>query len=415
MPRKRLSHATLFGLLVIAGAASVGTPSAGAPKESIIYNFDGADGSAPYSGVIADATGTLYGVTIGGHVNGNAFSLTPSHKGYTFTNLYDFCSQANCTDGDRPAGLIRDKKGNLYGFAFAGGNVNGCGGYGCGVVYELKPGKSGYKETVLYTFTGGADGGNPISVPVMQKDGTILGVANDGGDCQNCGTVFSLTPNGSGYTETTLFQFNGGSTGALPSGIVVDKNGTIFGTTSFGGSYDGGIIFALTQNNGTYTETILHEFEGGSDGAEPDSAPVIDEKSGAILGTAESGTTSYCGVVWMLTPKGSGYTETTLYNFQGNGDGCAPEGPVLISGKSIYGTTLDGPDKRGPGSVFELKRQGSRYALKVLHNFTGPPNDGSLPYTAPLILSGGALFGTTYAGGNGCSGYGCGTVFRVVP
>src|SRR5262249_36770042 len=152
--------------------------------ETVLHSFGGGtDGAGSDSGVIADANGTLYGTTVFGGTssNGDVFALTPDRAGYTEKVLYTFTSRAG---GFRPAGgRVADRSGNLYGTTLVGGTAGG------GVVFKLKPARSGYKESVLYNFTGGSDGGNPVGSLVRRKDGTLIGVTTAGGTCSLCGTV----------------------------------------------------------------------------------------------------------------------------------------------------------------------------------------------------------------------------------
>jgi len=164
------------------------TPSG---KETVLHSFAGGrDGDFPYAGPVFDKKGNLYGTTGSGGANGKGivFKVTPSGKE---TVLYSFCSRSGCTDGNGPpAGLVFDKKGNLYGTTEYGGDSS-CGApYGCGVVFEVTP--SG-KETVLYRFTGDSDGWNPLAGLVFDKKGSLYGTTYNGGTT-NHGTVFKLTP-----------------------------------------------------------------------------------------------------------------------------------------------------------------------------------------------------------------------------
>ena len=380
MCRSQILHSAVTACLAIATlfvAQRVQAASAPTPQINILYSFGG-PGGAPETGVIADAGGTLYGTAVGGGPAGwgSVFALTPGQQGYTEKDLYDFCKDKTCSDGARPlGGLTLGKDGSLYGVAAIGGK-GGCGGSGCGLVFRLKPGKSGYKEIVLYKFTGGADGGMPFWTPVLQHDGTIVGVTTFGSLCQLCGTVFALTPSKSGYTETTLHSFAGGNDGIIPNGVTEDKTGKIYGTTNYGGGGSGcggegcGILYTLVPGNGTYTENIFHVFEGGSDGSNPSSAPTIEEKSGAIFGTAPYGGSRDFGVVYQFAPSNGGYTESILYDFLGS-EGFGPWGPVLVgTGPSAYrsGQPRCGlrPERRGSVAVRSAKPGPSRHGRRAV-------------------------------------------------
>jgi uncharacterized repeat protein (TIGR03803 family) len=391
-------------------------------QETVLYSFGGgADGAGSGSGVIADASGTLYGTTVfgGPASNGDIFALTPGQTGWTEKVLYTF---SGGSDGARPlGGLVADVKGNLYGTTFGGGDA------GVGVVFKLKPTRSGYKESVLYTFSGRSDGGSPVGNLVRRKNGTLIGVATEGGACDLCGTVFALTPSGSGYVESTLYSFVGAGDGYLPeAGITADKQGSIYGTTQWGGGGGGcggggcGTVFKLVYSNGTYTENTLHVFHGGGDGANPAGALTVDSKTGIVFGTTQyGGANGANGIVFTLTPAGGAYNETILHSFDGFDDGFGPMGQLLLHQKRLYGTTTGG----GPtnyGTIYELKPSQTGYAFKSLYNFAGPPDGSDPEFTSLIMDANGALYGTTRSGGSKtqqCGGIGptdgCGTVFEL--
>ncbi|HTT84608.1 MAG TPA: choice-of-anchor tandem repeat GloVer-containing protein [Rhizomicrobium sp.] len=278
------------------------------------------------------------------------------------------------------------------------------------------------KERVLYSFSGGDICCIPSGL-IRDHDGNLYGTTFDGGN-DGQGTVFRLAPDG---TYTTLYAFAGGSDGANPgSGLARDRSGNLYGVTSdSGGGYDVcelgcGTIFKVAPDG---TETVLHTFTG-SDGADAgnDNAPILD-KHGNLYGTTFGGGNFYpncpsvygCGVVYELTPAG---TLTVLHAFDG-ADGQGPAGP-LIADKSgnLYGVTVDGGDSSSClgiacGTVFELTSGGS---FTVLHSFQN--DDGASP-TGPLVLDeSGKLLGTTVGGGDlkcGTELEGCGVLFRLTP
>jgi uncharacterized repeat protein (TIGR03803 family) len=191
--------------------------------------------------------GNLYGTTISGGASGTGvvFKLSPAG---TETVLYDFTGGA---DGAFPqGGLIRDAAGNLYGTTRSGGDTSACASQGCGVVFELircRSAPSGYDFRVLYTFTGGADGGNSQAGLVLDAGGNLYGTTAGGGSsaCSGgCGVVFKLSPIG---TETVLHSFTGGADGGIPAaGLTQDSAGNLYGTTFLGGASGNGVVFKLT-------------------------------------------------------------------------------------------------------------------------------------------------------------------------
>jgi len=268
------------------------------------------------------------------------------------------------SDGDELwASPILDKAGNLYGTTSEGGGGTNClGSSGCGTVFELAPDGT---ETVLHAFQGGTDGAFPVASLLIDKDGNLYGTTEEGGSdgCNSygCGIVFKVAPDG---TETVLYAFQGGIDGAEPeSGLIVDKAGDFYGTTAGGGGYgcdEGGCgtVFELTPSS---AESVLYRFEGPSvDGAFPNG--MIEDTSGNFFGTTEAGgnlctkgSNLGCGTIFELTSNG---TETMLYSFSSRG--IFPEGVIEDEKGNLYGVTSQG-GRRCPGglhcgTVFELKR-----------------------------------------------------------
>jgi uncharacterized repeat protein (TIGR03803 family) len=281
-------------------------------KGTVLYKFEGfpSDGYFPETVLVEDAAGDLYGVTNeGGTANfGTVFKLEASGKE---TILHNFSGPPDGGgDGASPsAGLIRDAVGNLYGV------TGGGGAYGAGTVFELD---TDGEETLLYSFTGGSDGGGPDSVLIFDPNGNLYGTTKGGGSsyvCDGgCGTVFELSPDNGGWTETALYSFCSLSECAdgeepLAGPLVRDSSGNLYGTTIFGGAYRNcngdacGVVFKLDPSG---KETVLHSFTGGADGAFP-YAGLTRDSSGNLYGTAWQGGakcfTSYtCGVVFKITP-----------------------------------------------------------------------------------------------------------------
>ncbi|MFL6691273.1 MAG: choice-of-anchor tandem repeat GloVer-containing protein [Alphaproteobacteria bacterium] len=254
---------------------------------TILYAFGcGADGFTPSGGVVMDQAGDLFGAAYGGgSINeGNVFKLTPDGVESVF---HSFVGHGD--DGAYPvAGLIMDKKGNLFGTTYGGGAAD------LGTVFKIKPDGT---ETVLYSFKGGSDGASPFASLAADTSGNLYGTTWGGGGAgcngNGCGTVFKVTRGG---TETVLHSFAGGSDGFGPyGGVVVDKDGNVYGSTSYGGgsgcSGNGcGIIFKLTPDG---TKSDLHVFSG-DDGARP-SANLIADKKYNLYGSTFDGGGSGCG------------------------------------------------------------------------------------------------------------------------
>ena len=296
-----------------------------AGHEKRLYAFMGlADGGTPsYAGVI-DSAGNLYGTTSQGGQgvpgSGVVYKLDPAGQE---TVLYTFTGGS---DGANPSfGVVRDSAGNLYGTTGGGGDC-------CGVVFKIDPFG---QYTVLYTFTGGADGGYPGGGVIRDSAGNLYGTTENGGDLSctaffspGCGVVFKVDPSGQ---ETVLYSFTGGADGGFPfvAGVIRDPAGNLYGTTFAGGGSgcndsggfgtDGcGVVYKLDTSG---QETVLHTFTGGSDGGNPFPGLVRD-RAGNLYGTTGGGgdlsCTFYpyapgCGVVFKVDPSGQ---ETVLYSFR---------------------------------------------------------------------------------------------------
>ncbi|HTT84224.1 MAG TPA: choice-of-anchor tandem repeat GloVer-containing protein [Rhizomicrobium sp.] len=389
--------------------------------DTVLYTFTGApnDGVSPIGSLIRDEAGNFYGATSHGGTTacsdsggcGTVFKLVPPvppNTAWTDVILYNFCSQTNCADGAWPyAGVIADKKGNLYGTTLSGGTgaYEGCGAYGCGTVFKLAPDGT---ETVLHSFAGGSDGAVPIAGLIADKAGNLYGTTDEGG-CGSCeygaGTVFKIAPNG---TETVLLSFNGSDGNSPRAGLIMDSAGNLYGTTWAGGANEGGDVFELAPDG---TETVLYNFcsqPNCSDGDGP-YAGLLRDSQGNLYGTTSIGgangsCSNGCGTVFKLAPDG---TETVLYNFcqqQNCADGADPSAALIADNAgNLYSTTL-----YSNGTVFKLAPNGSE---TVLHSFAGR-SDGASPFGS-LIMYKGNLYGTTVQGGDsGCEG-GCGTIFEI--
>ena len=426
---------------------ALGTADAQVVKgaEKVIYAFrNNGDGAQPYAGLISDAKGNLYGTSAGYygsgtqciHGCGTVFEMMPPAQpgdSWVFTTLYTFTGTNG--DGTAPASpLVFDRSGNLYGTTSSGGT--GPCYLGCGTVFELSPDAGGgWAETVLYSFQGGTDGQNPEGALIFGSNGSVYGATVVGGESNcSCGTVFQLLAPmqpGGAWTENVLYRFNSFSSGFWPEGgVVSDKTGALYGTTNEGGQSgcsDGcGVAFKLTpprKKGGAWTEDVLYQFTGGSDGGQP-YAGVIFDHAGNLYGATFIGNLYSYGAVFKLSPprdQNGAWAETTLYTCGGTGP-LYPMGGVILDGRGdLYGTTAYG-GKLGLGDAFELKppaRKGGNWVETELHQFKGG-KDGRWPFAGLMFGQDGVLYGTTLGGGGGkCSNgehdFDCGTVFRIEP
>jgi len=346
-------------------------------------------------------------------------------------------------DGNYPGNRLLPLAGALYGATAYGGAACSELSTGCGAVFEALPSSHGNAQKIIYRFKGlPGDGAEPGSgILVADSHGAIYGTTIGGGNgpCNyfgllGCGVVYKLTPTSTGYTESVIYNFQGGSDdGANPVyGVILDSAGNLYGTTSAGGSKKCpgggcGVVYKLTLTPSGYVETVLHKFIG-SDGTYPDSAPILDA-AGNLYGTTFDGGTGNCptygggcGAVYELSPNGRRYDERTLYNFQGGADGVQVQSGLWADSKGdLFGMTTFGGTgpcayaglPTGCGTIFELTRTGTAYTESVLYSFKG--TDGSLPTGNLYPGPDGKLYGTTPFGGSGaCSEggvAGCGTVF----
>jgi uncharacterized repeat protein (TIGR03803 family) len=297
--------------------------------------------------------------------------------------------------------------------------------------------------SILHTFSeSGESAIFPSGTLWIKSNGNIFGtttVYSVTGSACGCGAVYKLTyPT---YAESVVYFFNGGSDGYLPeTGVIGTSGGTLYGTTYGGGKQGGvcapygcGTVFSLTPSGGGFTESVVYKFKGGSDGQFPLAGLVLGA-DGNLYGTTSYGGTGSCGsigigcgTVFKLTPSG---TETVLYSFQGahggTHDGYLPTGSLITdSNGDLFGTTAFGGDNCGTltcGTAFEMIKSGASYSEQIIYRFLGASsNDGATPEASLVSDSSGALYGTTWAGGTStCSGggnqpSGCGTIFKLTP
>jgi len=310
----------------------------------------------------------------------------PAHA-QKFTDLYNFTGGS---DGGGPyGGVIRDKTGTLYGTTRAGGDSND------GTVWKLSKGT----ETVLHSFSG-SDGSAPFATLATDASGNLYGTASTGGS-SGYGTVFKLSSSGK---FSTLYTFTGSSDGANPySGLILDKNGNLYGTTAAGGTSGVGTVFKV--NIKSKKETVLHSFAGGSDGAYPYYGNLLLDSKGNLYGNATIGGSSNDGVVWEITAKGK---EIILHSFTGGSDGADPfEHSLAMDTKgNLYGTTEEG-GANSLGIVFMVNIKSKKET--VLYTFTGG-SDGGEPSAGLVRASNGTLYGTTQVGGANSAG----VVFQLI-
>jgi uncharacterized repeat protein (TIGR03803 family) len=330
--------------------------------------------------------------------------LAQQAQAQTYTVLYTFTGG---TDGGQPyAGVIRDRTGNLYGTTFAAGDVTACGAFiGCGVVYKLDP--SG-NETVIHTFEGNSDGREPEwGNLLVDRAGNLWDTTVYGGEGSlGLGVVYKISKTGE---ETIVHRFAGGpDDGEEPqAGLIQDADGTFYGTTAAGGSGpfgDCGTVYHLSKSG----LSILHSFIG-TDGCQPTGGLVMDA-AGNMYGTTTTGGDAGAGTVFKITKTG---TVTTLHSFTGQPDGAMPLATLTLDKTgNIYGTTPGGGDPacttadQGCGIVFEIDTNGKEH---ILHSFLH--SDGGLPYAGVVLDKAGNIYGST----TGFAKYNWGSLYKLDP
>jgi uncharacterized repeat protein (TIGR03803 family) len=328
-----------------------------------------------------------------------------SAQAQTETVLYNFTGGGD--GGDSRSRLTSDGKGNFYGTT----NYGGLSG-SWGTVFELSPnGSGGWTETVIYSFKGGAHGSHPLfSGVIFDRAGNLYGTTYDGGggcDPNGCGTVFKLTPKGSKWTQTVLYSFAGGvNDGFNPSaGLVMDAAGNLYGTTYSGGSAGGGIVFELSRSGAKWKEQVLYASANGPFYFFGMGGLAIDA-AGNIYGN------NYDSVFELSSNGNGGWDLDVLHTFTGHTcQNCALGTPTFDQAGNLYGTTV----MEGPwGAVYKLSPgKNGKWKEKIIHTFDGyfDDRDGTADGGGLLIDAAGNIYGVTTLGGTGDSQ---GTVFELV-
>jgi uncharacterized repeat protein (TIGR03803 family) len=341
----RDSEGNFYGTTYAGGPYNYGTVFKvdAAGNETVLHGFGQAhDGRAPYSGLVLDPTGHLFGTTYGGGIRdrkcrngcGIVFEIYPNGDEKI---LHGFGGVKG--DGSLPIGsLIRDAAGNFYGTTQMGGT------YGYGTVFKID---GAGMETVLYSFGDAPDGAYPAAGVIEDSAGNFYGTTSGGG-ANSLGTVFKLDPSGH---ETVLHNFAGGSDGSAPmAGLVRDPSGNLYGTTYLGG-YGEGTVFEVDTNG---NETILQDFGENNSGAYAESTLVRDSQGNLYGSTIQGGANvngTEGGTVFKVSSQGA---FSVLYSFAGEPNGAGPEGPLMIdSAGTLYGTTASGGTTNN-GTVFQL-------------------------------------------------------------
>jgi hypothetical protein len=398
--------------------ACVTTSSAAEYKK--LYKFKGfkrEDGSSPNGGLLLDAAGNLYGTTYNGgkYKRGTAFKLTHQPDGnWKETILLHFSGK----HGAYPNGeLILDQVGNLY------GTTKSSGRFGSGVAFRLSPNPDGsWSEKILHNFDFTGTGGiTPVGGLIFDSAGNLYGATSEGGPGDSHGVAYRLSPNPDGsWTETVIhgFLFNGGAGEYWPSSsLVFDSASNLYGTLFYGGVYAGAVYKLAPNPDGSWTETILHDFQAKRDGCFP-VGRLSFSPAGKLYGVTEGacGTDGY-GSVFELAPNPDGsWSEQLIHRFHGQPGPVKPNSIGIDSRGNLYGTTTYGGggdcfSGAECGTVFKLvPNPDGTWHMSMAHRFNG--SDGAAPSGPVIFDAAGNLYGPASAGG---SKTGVGVVFKIKP
>ena len=394
----------LIGLFLLCFCAVVLQAS----TTEIIYSFAGdEDGEYTDTDVAIDAAGNLFGSSVlgGDFGGGTVWQLSPVGGSWVHTVLYSFTGGA---DGGEPyKGVTLDAAGNVYGTAVTGGSGS-CEG-GCGVTYKLTKSGTTWTYNVIHAFTGGADGSGPGARVTVNTNGDVYGMTPTGG-ANGLGTIYALhpKPNGSWATKV-IHTFTGGADGSTGSaGKMILRGGHLYGAATTGGVNGAGTIFEMTPTQtGEWDFKTIYSFKGEPDGVFPYGGLLFDG-GGNIYGTTYYGGANDVGAVYRLSPDGVGeWNERLLYSFGTGSDGNSSiSNLVFDSSGNLYGTTSEGGS--GSGTIFKLAR--GTLLESIPHSFQGPP-DGAFPYAGMVAGGNGTFFGATTHGGTD----GEGAVYKFTP
>lgn len=380
----------------------------------VIHDFSGqGDGLGP-NGVVMNAGGSLFGATQP-WTGGTIYKLWQAGSDWILNTLFAFPSDGS---GNDPEGVIIGLHGILYGAYY--GRVPICDpGQFCGSVFSVRPAPTacrssscGWVENTLYNFTAPTDAWWGRSL-VTDRAGNLYGVSEYGGASQQ-GAVFELTPAGTAWIETILYNFTGGSDGGGPTTLLLGNDGNLYGMGERGGANAGGVVFRLSPSGGGWSESVLYDLPYATYGTSPHS--LIQDSAGNLLGEYEFlyqvGNGQWIGVVFMLAPSGGNWIYTQLR--QGDeqlGINDTFANLTFDAAQNLWGTgggTTGCSGSVSLGYIFELARNGGtwQYSTPVYWDNTEFSSDGALAMDAQ-----GNLYGTTYD----CGSHGGGTVWEFTP
>jgi uncharacterized repeat protein (TIGR03803 family) len=401
-----------FAQILFYAVIMVVAQSTQAQTYTVLHTFTGGpDGGFPYAGLTKDQTGTLYGTACeGGTGFGVVYSIVDGAAGTTFTVIHTFHE----SDGSCPVNkVIFGPDGALYGTTRYGGELSSRGYPGWGTIFRLQPPPPScsrtnceWSEAVLYRFQGHSDGGNPEGDLIFDQAGNIYGTATQGG-MSGRGAVFQLHPSNGGWAENVLYSFTGGFDGGSPgSGVILDEAGNLYGTTLSGGPFQQGVVFDLSPDGSGWTEQVLHGFQGTNDGAQPGGG-LIPGPTGNLYGATTSGGAENVGVTYELVRSNGSWEYQILHSFTfSQPPGGGPEDTLFRDGAgNLYGSATFNPS--GQGSIFKLAS--GTWTETELHVFDSC-SEGCEPTGSVILDDHGNIYGTTLTG----SGV-VGSVWKITP
>jgi len=391
----------------------------------VLHNFTAREGG-PHGGdgVAIDQAGNLYGTTGGGNYgSGFAFKLA-RWVGWVLDPLYSFAGGYN--GGSPPSGVIVGPKGSLYGGA--SGGIQNCGSDGseyCGLIYNLTPAPTAcltvlcsWTEKLIYQFTGNTDAWR-AGVSAFDSAGNLYGISESEG-AYGYGAVFELTPSPAGWTEKVLYSFTGGTDGAYTSSLLVGQDGNLYGTALSGGAYGSGVVFQLTPSGSGWTESVLHSFQGtGVDGYYPNY--LGQDGAGNLYGIAIWYFDGSVGPVFTLqrSPGGWAFSEYQIHHPYGNIE--ILNNLTVDAAGDLYGTgggaqgcrgSCNGTPDSGPPYVYA-------YIFKASYGSQGWQYQDLVYFNYQYFPAGGALAldaqGNLYGTTSSCGTYDAGTVWELSP
>ena len=381
----------------IAALTMIGSATGRAQSLTVLQSFNGTNGANPYSGLVADAAGDLFGTTLNGGSAGDGTVYEIVKNGGTYASPITLLT-FNGANGANPYGALAiDGAGNLLGTTSAGGTSN------WGTAFEIpKIGSAFGSAVTLASFTGG-NGLQPWSGLTADASGNLFGTTLWGGSGR--GVVFEIVKGGSSYAAPVAIASL--ADGYYPyAGVALDANGDIFGTMAQGGTYDDGTLYEIVKTGGGYGAPVTLVNFASATGTKPSSGVIVDT-AGNLFGTTQQDGPLGEGTIYELTKTGGAYNAPTILASFTDATGRNPLGGLIEDAAGdLFGTTEQGG---GGGTVFELAKHGSSYgSLAVLAAFNG--TNGANPFYETLLTdTAGELFGTTSNGGANSDG----TVFEV--